>query len=429
MTSTTTTTTDAIRVYDRALRADKAWRSGTHRLRTPAETVREYGRWMQHMGITRLADVTGLDHIGIPVVTAIRPNARLLATAQGKGIDRDAARASALMECIEGWHAETIDGPLRLESYAGLRRKGATVVDVTRLPRQPYGVLDLEAPRAWIEGWDLIQQRPCLVPFEMVHLPAFYSDNHMVFGTDGNGLASGNHPLEAIVHALCELIERDATMLWSHAETDETRQLDLATVDDPHCRELIARIAAADVHLAVFESTTDVGIASYIALVVERPDPHRWRTMLATYGFGCHLSPAVAFSRAVTEAVQVRATFIAGSRDDMKRELYARLNDRRHHAEMWAETAGRGDGGDGRGARAPGRDFRAARDLATPTFEQDIGVLLAALTRCGVDSAVVVDLTREGIGIPVVKLVVPGLEGTNEHLPGARVAAMLAGAR
>ena len=73
------------------------------------------------LGISRLADVTGLDRIGIPVVMACRPNARSLAVSQGKGLDRDAARASALMEAIELYHAERIASPLKLSSWNELR--------------------------------------------------------------------------------------------------------------------------------------------------------------------------------------------------------------------------------------------------------------------------------------------------------------------
>ena len=60
----------------------------------------------QALGVTRLSNITGLDSIGIPVVVACRPNSRGLATAQGKGIDLAAAKASALMEAVERQQAE-----------------------------------------------------------------------------------------------------------------------------------------------------------------------------------------------------------------------------------------------------------------------------------------------------------------------------------
>ena len=50
----------------------------------------------------------------------------------------------------------------------------------------------------------------------------------------------------------------------------------------------------------------------------------------------------------------------------------------------------------------------------------DIAHLLDAVRAVGVEQVVVVDLTRPGIGLPVARVVVPGLEGPGGHLPGAR---------
>ena len=100
----------------------KAFRAGTHRLVAPAETLGRVRTHMPGMCITRIANVTGLDSIGIPVVVVCRPNSRSLSVSQGKGLDLEAAKASALMESIEGYHAEHIDLPLRVGSYGELRR-------------------------------------------------------------------------------------------------------------------------------------------------------------------------------------------------------------------------------------------------------------------------------------------------------------------
>src|SRR5262245_52563932 len=74
----------------------KRFRSGTHRLFTPEETMdRAYGL-IRAMGITRIACVTGLDVLGIPVVTVTRPNARSMSVFYGKGCTLAAAKASGL---------------------------------------------------------------------------------------------------------------------------------------------------------------------------------------------------------------------------------------------------------------------------------------------------------------------------------------------
>ncbi len=86
----------------------KGYLCGTHRLVAPEVTLSRLARAMPVMGITRIANVTDLDIVGIPVVMVCRPNSRSLSVSQGKGLDLAAAKASGLMESIESYHAERI---------------------------------------------------------------------------------------------------------------------------------------------------------------------------------------------------------------------------------------------------------------------------------------------------------------------------------
>ena len=108
-------------------------RLGTHRTVPPQETLARVTPLLAEMGITRIANITGLDLIGIPVVMACRPNSRSIAVAQGKGLDLAAAKVSAVMEAVETFHAERVALPLRLATYAELCRS-ESVADVRRLP-------------------------------------------------------------------------------------------------------------------------------------------------------------------------------------------------------------------------------------------------------------------------------------------------------
>lgn len=101
--------------------ARKTFRKGTHRVISPEETFYSFSRFMAAMGITRIANVTGLDSIGIPVVMVCRPNSRSLSVSQGKGLDLPLAKVSGLMETVEQYHAERIHLPLKFGSYEGLR--------------------------------------------------------------------------------------------------------------------------------------------------------------------------------------------------------------------------------------------------------------------------------------------------------------------
>lgn len=95
----------------------KGHRAGTDRTISPARTLERIAPLLSAMGITRVADVTGLDCIGIPVAFCCRPNSRALAVSQGKGLDLAAAKASAIMESVEGFHAERVSLPVRWATY------------------------------------------------------------------------------------------------------------------------------------------------------------------------------------------------------------------------------------------------------------------------------------------------------------------------
>src|SRR5262245_57488605 len=120
---------------------------------------------MRRAGITRVANVTGLDTIGIPVVAVYRPNSRSLAVFQGKGLNRDARRASGVMEAIEAYHAEHIAAPLRLASWNELRST-ATVVNVSALPRLSVSTFHPDRQTLWIEGRNLATGAGTWLPYE-----------------------------------------------------------------------------------------------------------------------------------------------------------------------------------------------------------------------------------------------------------------------
>ena len=350
------------------------------------------------MGITRLADITGLDVIGIPVVQAIRPNSRGLSVAQGKGLDLDAARASALMESIESYHAERIAHPLLLERLADLRLH-ERVIDITGLARLRGTELSPEKRMLWIEGTNLVDGDRAWVPFEVVHtdctLPQPAGSGSLL--TTSNGLASGNHMLEAITHAVCEVVERDAVALWRAGGRDRTTRLDLGTVDDEHCREVLQRLDAAGLDVAVWDATSDIDAPTFVARIFERSG-RVWPPVCPMDGSGCHADRAVALLRALTEAAQARLTYVAGSRDDLTHAAYEHCRNPDTVARKRREMAGSGV-----------RSFHDAPTFSGATFDDDVAWLLARIRAVGIEEVVVVDLTLPAFRIPVVRVVIPGL--------------------
>jgi ribosomal protein S12 methylthiotransferase accessory factor len=400
-------------------RALKAFLEGTHRLVPPAETLARLAPHLAAFGITRVADVTGLDVIGLPVVMVCRPNSASLAVSQGKGLTLDAARASGLMESIESFHAETIDLPLKLASYRELSR-AHRVVDVAALPRFSVSAFHEHHRLLWVEGRDLLHDEPIWVPHEMVHtnytLPLPAGSGSFVMSS--NGLASGNHLLEAISHGICEVVERDATTLWragGEAEVPGSR-VDLDTIEDVACRRVLALYEAAGVAVGVWETTTELGLPSFLCLIADRePDP--FRLLYATEGMGCHPDPGVALLRALTEAAQSRLTFIAGSRDDGDRDRFERVRHPDHVRRGREQIAA---------LRGPLRDFRDIPSRAGGSFDEDIARALDGLRAAGIERVIVVDLSKAGLDIRVVRVIIPGLESVDDvpgFVPGPRARA------
>lgn len=375
------------------------------RLVSAEETLARVTPLLGAFGITRIANVTGLDTIGIPVVMVNRPNSRSLAVSQGKGATLAAAKASAVMESIEAWHAERAQLPLRHGSYEDLRYL-LPLVDPTLLPCYVDSLYTPHTQMLWVEGTNLKDDAGCWVPYELVHtnytLPL--PTGHGCFQATSNGLASGNHLIEAVIHGLCEVIERDARTLWNllpEGAQEETR-VDLETVADPACRALLAKFARAGVAVGVWDMTADTGVPTFLARIVQA-DGGAHNLVRPASGFGTHLVPAIALSRALTEAAQSRLTFISGARDDMGRAEYEHFLSEQEQ-EKWLARIQLGP---------LLRDFNAIQGWRGQSLRGDLAELRARLARIGIEDVIVMDLTQPEVGIAVVRVIVPGLEGVD----------------
>jgi YcaO-like protein with predicted kinase domain len=395
-------------------RQPKSWRRGTHRAAAPAETLARVRPYAAAMGITRLGNITGLDRIGIPVAMAVRPNSRSVSVSQGKGLDLPQAMASALMEACEGFHAETI-APSRHASYRALAAAGETVVDPATLCAGPRA-FDPQRSIAWTVGYDLLRRESCWVPFEIVHTDYTPPEPDGYFRAGSNGLASGNQLVEAVNAALFELVERDAVALWRATPPEERRPLDLASVDDADCRMLLDKYAVAGSAVRVWNVTSDIGIAAFLCEIrdLAAGDPTRLRRF---HGAGCHAERGVALARALTEAAQTRLTYIAGMRDDLAPAEYVEAPGG-EIAEALLDALAR--------EVAP-TGFLDAPSVVADDLADDLRWALDRLAAGDIARAVAVDLTRAEFAIPVVRLVVPGLEGHVRHpdyRPGPRARAV-----
>jgi ribosomal protein S12 methylthiotransferase accessory factor len=375
---------------------------GTQRLVPPGQTLERVTPWLARNGITRSMPVTRLDSLGIPTYCAIRPNGLVLQVSNGKGVSDTAARVSAVMEALELHYAENPrPGVLRRASLAALEDEGVAVLrpDAIAGVRPIYFTDRFQCD--WVAGENLVDGSPVWAPASAVY---FYCTPNL-HDTSTNGLASGNDFSEATLHAIYELIERDAMSRLSVDGMIRVREqaqvVDPATIDDHTLRLLIDQVEAAGTKVLLLWLPSAISVHTFWAVMLNRSPMASVSTL--NVGWGTHVDRRIAASRALTEAAQSRLTFIHGAREDLRSKPVYRI----------AQTAD-----------APGVRFFAGLEpttawpdlegLAAVPYDDDLSVqlerLVAALAGAGHRRLLRFDLTDPEAGIPVVKVLAPSLK-------------------
>jgi ribosomal protein S12 methylthiotransferase accessory factor len=370
----------------------KTYNNETQRASPLSETLARIEPKVPAAGITRVADITSLDRIGIPVFSCIRPTAEdgAITVYNGKGATVEESRISAIMEGIERYSAEAHDREIRTALFQELEGREPVVNPVDLI--LPEGAMT-DRFMSWYQGYDIVNNETVWVPAFAIFHPV--PPRHRgVFRTNTNGLASGNTIEEAVFHALSEIIERDA---WSLVESTRNTGPAVVGIDDPVINDMQKKFADAQVEVTIRDITSDIGIPTIAAVAddVLLKDPS-----LLTIGIGTHTSARIAVMRALTEVAQSRLTQIHGAREDT---THADLR-----KKMGYERAKRING---YWYRDNGTvEYSTITSSDSDDFLTDINNIIAALEKKGLDRVIVVDLTREEIGIPVVRVIVPGLE-------------------
>ena len=395
-------------------RSAKRHAAGMPRAVTLGATLTRIWPAARAAGVTRVADITGLDRVGIPVALAVRPTSAWLTVDAGKGTSTDAARVSALMESLERHSAQVWRPQPHIAAHARLARAG-TAPAWELLPFTRCSAAHPEIEDRWVRGWDLAGGRGIDLPYCMVgYDPGRSHGNDAVgFQPGSNGLAAANDLTEAVCAALYEVIERDAVACSEAVVADGPPRPRVALDAIPFAvpAELVERFRRSGVEPVVFDCTSDLGVPVFAASLADL----RHSGVGIAGGYGCHLDPGVALTRALTEAAQSRAVHIAGSRDDMP---WAVLRRQRAYSGA-AQSAALLDL-----PEVTGLD--GYRNAAASTFGGDIDILIGRLRDAGLEHVVVYDLTACSLQVPVVRVVVPGLEGyphSPAYRPGPRARA------
>lgn len=294
-------------------------------------------------------------------------------TSYGRGLEIEGARASYSMEVAE-----------RVSSYASIGRRG--VMGLTRACPLTCGSRDevsaaqraldlsrvrLEAPYEgqriyWMPAEERFEGglRPILVPVQFVYLFSNLEEQSLFSALGSTGLASGNTLAEAKVHALGEVLERDAEAVTPF---DLSRCFRLSARDEAVAR-LLRDYEECNLNVWFMDCTPEFGVPCYKAMVVGRfGDVNK--------GMGAHLSGPRAAVSAMTE---IPYPFPGPATLPAPEGL-------------------------------PVRVLEDLPDHSTGSAEGDLMVLEETLLQNGYRPSYV-DLTRSDLGIPAVRALVPGLE-------------------
>jgi ribosomal protein S12 methylthiotransferase accessory factor len=238
----------------------------------------------------------------------------------------------------------------------------------------------------WVPATSLLTGQATWLPRELCELNFCVEERLWppIFRATSNGLASGNTVAEAVVHGLCEVIERDS--LWRLHVSAEEVQIDLDSVRGRLPRLLLDRFAAVGMSTRIVDATGPTGVPCFVAYVWHAESPGRY------FGAGCHPSAVTALLRALTEAAQSRLGHIAGSRDDLFRRSYL-------GGTEWRATK----------ATVMSR-FEGVRSLKTWSWFEAVSELARRIKLVTGMAPLAVDLRRVEVGLPVTMVVAPGMQ-------------------
>ncbi len=264
--------------------------------------------WAATHGVSRVAETTNLDRVGIPTAYAIRPSAANCnaIVSGGRGTTRKEALLSALFEAHERWAAEASALPPILASQEDLQCHFPRAMTVTRscLPT---------VRAAWLIGYDLVSQKSCFVPAEVAVFP-YHGERRLFLESNTSGLASGATPAAAICSAILELFERDAVARFSFRTNSRIDPTFLPR----QAAELYDRFRSVQVDLSLWYCASPVKIPVFYCL---SRDDRMGSSVFFCSGSAGHFDVELAIVRTLTEMAQSRAAFITALREDVAKRV------------------------------------------------------------------------------------------------------------
>jgi ribosomal protein S12 methylthiotransferase accessory factor len=393
--------------------------SGGYRTVSPRATVANFRRHVSPLtGVVSLLERVDADvplntnyyaahNFSAPATTLDELRAGLSGGSFGKGSTAEQGEASALMEAMERYSGIFQGDEIRvtrrftdfppgdaippndvmLFSDAQFGRDPASITDAIEARTMPVP-FDPSARIEWSPVWSLRDQRFKYLPTGLLY---FFYRGPGEINADSNGCAAGNTLAEAIVQGFLELVERDSYAIWWYNRLQRT-EVDLGQVDDSYIRDLRTQLAENGRRLWVLDITSDLGIPSYVALA-------HWTDNgqdNVEFGSGAHFDARIALLRAITELNQFLSIGLMGGGEGNKSSLDGITPLRLQDHPYLTPTSNP--------AVQPGSGSTFSR---LDTREQ-VAACVNAARRAGLDF-LVLDQTRPDIGVPVARVIVPGM--------------------
>jgi ribosomal protein S12 methylthiotransferase accessory factor len=407
---------------------------GGYRIRHPEDTIAEFAHLISPITgiVSVLEKEEGVDSLA-PLYRAGHNNALRYDSSSslkrwsrslsgGKGMTDLQAKASGLCEAIErycgvyqGCEQRVTSSLTRLGSDAvhpyscmlyskdQYRNRETINAEQSRCNHVPEPFNDPDKQIEWSPVWSLTHETFRYLPTQFLYYQYRYPDEGILpvyFSACSNGAASGNSIEEAVLQGFLELAERDGVALWWYNMLPRST-VDLASFQVSYFLELKAFYRSIHRELWVIDITSDLDIPIFAALSRRIDIPEEQ----ILFGFGAHLNARLAIQRALTEMNQSLpiVNFAMGG------DGSADAGFGNTEAIRWWQTA-----------TVENQPYlvsdRSLPSRCAEDFRQDVGDdLLEKIEFCrGAIEAqglemLVLDQTRPGIGLPVVKVIVPGL--------------------
>ena len=335
----------------------------------------------------------------------------------GKGSTREQSKVSALCEAVErfsgAFHGEEIRIRQRFAGFAddsAIHPNDVQLFSDSQLDNaesinakgHPYNLvpprLDPDAEIDWTPVWSFTRERHCYLPTSMVYSMSAEQRGSSDLIADSNGCAAGNTLEEAILHGFYELVERDAFAIWWYNRL-RVPAMELSSFDDEFLASAPDYYARHGRKIWMLDVTSDFGIPTFVALS-NRADA---ATEDIIYGAGTHADPHIAALRAICELNQCLTWLPRPGRTEGRPVIDDPM------ALRWWQTARLADcswlaPAEGEPMRRASR-YRVAESRDT---REEVETCRSLVEARGMEF-LALDQTRPDIGMPVVRVIVPGM--------------------